>query len=216
MSVQDKQSDAARAAVVKQLRSGSDAPAFASELASLQQEFVRRHASTDDALAYATVDSPVGPLRLIVSARGVVRLVFESTEDVEAVMLHVAREVTPRILREPARTDAVHRELDEYFRGVRQDFDAPLDLRLAHGFRAEVLDHLRDVPFGATVSYTTLARSAGRPRAVRAAASACATNPLPILVPCHRVVRADGSLGGYLGGLDAKRLLLALEGTALA
>jgi methylated-DNA-[protein]-cysteine S-methyltransferase len=164
-------------------------------------------------VAYRTVDSPVGELLLAATPQGLLRIAFD-IEDHDSVLDRIAQTVSPRILRAPQRLDAVAHELDEYFAGRRRTFDVPLDLRLAAGFRREVLDHLSDVAYGRTVSYTELAAVSGRPRAVRAAASACATNPVPLVVPCHRVLRSDGTLGGYLGGLDAKRTLLALERAA--
>jgi len=164
-------------------------------------------------VAYRTVDSPVGELFLAATPDGLLRVAF-ALEDRDAVLDRIARSVSPRILHAPHRLDAVARQLDEYFAGRRRAFDVPVDLRLAAGFRREVLGHLTEVPYGRTVSYTELATASGRPRAVRAAASACATNPLPLVVPCHRVLRSDGSLGGYLGGLEAKRRLLDLERAA--
>lgn len=164
-------------------------------------------------VAYRTVDSPLGQLLLAATPAGLLRVAFE-VEDHDAVLDRLALTVSPRILRAPDRLDAVAHELEEYFAGRRRTFDVPLDLRLAAGFRRDVLDHLADVGYGRTVTYTELATASGRPRAVRAAASACATNPVPLVLPCHRVLRADGSLGGYLGGLDAKRTLLALEQAA--
>src|SRR5690606_33051107 len=113
-----------------------------------------------------------------------------------------------------ARLDGAARELDEYFEGRRRSFDLPLDLRLSTGFRREVVNHLPSIGYGRTESYAQVAAAAGHPRAVRAVGSACATNPLPVVVPCHRVVRSDGTLGGYLGGPEAKTALLALEHAA--
>jgi methylated-DNA-[protein]-cysteine S-methyltransferase len=164
-------------------------------------------------VAYVEHDSPVGRLLLARTPMGLVRIAFLDVEgDDGEVLATLAEHVSPRILRAARGLDTLRNELDEYFAGSRRAFDVPLDLTLAHGFRHEVLEHLRSVAFGTTVSYSTLAEMSGRPRAVRAAAAACANNPVPIVVPCHRVVRSDGSLGGYLGGLDAKRTLLALEG----
>lgn len=161
-------------------------------------------------VAYRTVDSPIGPLLLAATPVGVVRVAF-AVEGHEAVLAELADDVSPRILQAPARLDTVAAELDEYFAGRRHRFDVPVDLRLAHGFRRDVLDHLREIPYGATSSYADVARATGSPRAVRAVGTACATNPVPLVVPCHRVVRSDGSSGNYRGGPDAKRLLLALE-----
>jgi methylated-DNA-[protein]-cysteine S-methyltransferase len=163
-------------------------------------------------VAYVEHDSLVGRLLLASTPRGLARVAFLDVEGDDEVLASLAEQVSPRMLRTERGLDTVRRELDEYFAGSRSAFDVPLDLTLTHGFRHEVLEHLRSVAFGTTVSYSNLAEMSGRPRAVRAAASACANNPVPIVVPCHRVVRSDGSLGGYLGGLDAKRTLLALEG----
>jgi len=122
----------------------------------------------------------------------------------------LADRVSPRILHHPARLDDAARELDEYFDGRRRAFSLNLDWRLSAGFRETVLRHLSDIAYGHTASYATVAELAGRPKAVRAVGTACATNPLPVIVPCHRVIRSDGSMGGYLGGLDAKATLLAV------
>lgn len=170
-------------------------------------------AATEEGLldvAYRTIDTPVGPLLLAATEQGLVRVAFER-QDHDAVLAGLADTVSPRILAAPARLDAVARQLDEYFTGGRRTFDVPLDFRLAKGFRRAVLAHLADIPYAATESYAQVASAAGSPRAVRAVGTACATNPLPVVVPCHRVVRSDGSFGGYAGGPDAKRTLLTLE-----
>lgn len=164
-------------------------------------------------VAYRTVDTPVGTLLLATTERGLLRLAYDR-EDHDAVLQSLAGSVSPRVLRAPARLDPVAQQIEEYFTGTRRTFEVPLDFRLATGFRLEVLRHLSDIDYGHTVSYTQVAASAGSPRAVRAVGSACATNPLPVVVPCHRVVRADGSFGGYVGGLEAKQTLLALEAAA--
>jgi len=164
-------------------------------------------------LAYRTVDSPVGPLLLAATDQGLVRVAY-AAEDHDAVLQQLADKVSPRILRAPARLDAVARELDEYFARARRVFDVPLDWRLAAGFRAAVLHHLPEIGYGQTASYAAVAALAGSPKAVRAVGTACAKNPLPVVVPCHRVVRSDGAMGGYLGGPAAKRLLLDLEAAA--
>ncbi len=161
-------------------------------------------------VAHRTVDSPYGSLLLAATPAGVVRIAF-AVEDHDAVLDRLAATVSPRVLAAPTRLDPVARQLDEYFARDRTRFDLRLDLQLAHGFRRTVLDRLRAVPYGTTRSYSELAREAGSPRAVRAVGSACATNPIPIVVPCHRVVRTDGTIGQYLGGTDAKRSLLAME-----
>jgi methylated-DNA-[protein]-cysteine S-methyltransferase len=164
-------------------------------------------------VAYRTVDTPLGPLLLAATDRGLVRAAFAS-EGHERALEAIAREVSPRILGTPRRLDAAAREIDEYFERRRRSFDLPLDLRLARGFRRTVLTHLPEIRYGTTASYADVARASGSPRAVRAVGTACATNPLPIVVPCHRVVRSDGSMGQYAGGVEAKATLLALEAGA--
>jgi methylated-DNA-[protein]-cysteine S-methyltransferase len=161
-------------------------------------------------VAYRTVDTPLGTLLLAATERGLVRVAYAS-QGHDAALAQLAALVSPRILNAPGRLDAVARELGEYFEHRRQVFDVPLDLRLSAGFRRSVLAHLRQIPYGATESYAQVAAAAGSPRAVRAAGTACATNPVPIVVPCHRVVRSDGSSGGYAGGPAAKQALLTLE-----
>jgi methylated-DNA-[protein]-cysteine S-methyltransferase len=161
-------------------------------------------------LSYRTVDSPLGSLLLAATDQGLVRVAFER-EGHDAVLARLASDVGPRILRAPRRLDEAARQLDEYFAGARRAFEVSLDLRLARGFRHAVLEQLRHIPYGVTRSYAAVARAAGHPAAVRAAASACSHNPLPLVVPCHRVVRSDGTPGEYLGGPEAKRALLALE-----
>ncbi|MFL6128756.1 MAG: methylated-DNA--[protein]-cysteine S-methyltransferase [Mycobacteriales bacterium] len=161
-------------------------------------------------VAYRTVDSPLGSLLLAATDRGLVRVAWER-EDHDRVLAQLADRVSPRVLRAPARLDRAAREIEEYLGHRRTAFDLPLDLRLATGFRRTVLDHLREVGYGRTVSYGQLAAASGSPRAVRAVGTVCATNPLPLVVPCHRVVRADGSPGRYVGGSEVKRALLGLE-----
>jgi methylated-DNA-[protein]-cysteine S-methyltransferase len=164
-------------------------------------------------LAYRTVDSPVGPLLLAATELGLVRVAFAS-EDHDAVLRALSDRISPRILYAPDRLDAAARELEEYFAGRRHAFDVPLDWRLSAGFRSNVLHRLPEIGYGHTASYAAVAQLAGNPRAVRAVGSACATNPLPVVVPCHRVVRSDGGMGGYRGGAEAKRTLLTLEAAA--
>ena len=161
-------------------------------------------------IAYRTVSTPAGDLLVAATPRGVLKVAWP-TEDPDVVLEMLAGQVSPRVLHAPARLDQAARELDEYFAGSRTGFDLPLDLRLAHGFRLEVLQHLREIGYGATESYAVVAAAAGSPRAVRAVGTACATNPVPVVVPCHRVVRSDGTPGAYRGGPEAKRTLLALE-----
>ncbi|MBO0693189.1 MAG: methylated-DNA--[protein]-cysteine S-methyltransferase [Acidimicrobiaceae bacterium] len=161
-------------------------------------------------LAYRLVDSPFGPLLLAATPEGLVRVSYQ-VEGHDQVLARLATQVSPRILEAPARLDRAAAQLDEYFAGRRKGFDLPLDLRLATGFRLQVLEHLPTIAYGTTESYASVAAAAGRPAAVRAAAGACSHNPLPLVIPCHRVVRSDGSLGGYLGGTQVKRTLLDLE-----
>ena len=162
-------------------------------------------------VTYRTIDSPVGPLLLAATDQGLVRVAYES-ENHDAVLQSLADRISPRVLAAADRMDLAARELDEYFAGRRRSFDLPLDWRLATGFRRAVLGTLASgIDYGHTASYAAVASLAGNPKAVRAVGTACATNPLPVVVPCHRVVRSDGSLGGYLGGVAAKQALLALE-----
>jgi methylated-DNA-[protein]-cysteine S-methyltransferase len=164
-------------------------------------------------VAYRTLDTPVGSLLLAATEEGLVRVAYAG-EDHDAVLARLAARISPRVLRAPARLDGAARELEEYFQGRRTRFDLPLDLRLSQGFRRTVLDHLPQIGYGQTASYSAVAVAAGNPKAVRAVGSACATNPLPVVVPCHRVVHRDGSIGQYVGGVDAKRTLLNLESGA--
>jgi len=164
-------------------------------------------------VAYRVVDTVVGPLLLAATDRGLVRVAF-AREDHDGVLAVLAERVSPRILHAPVRLDPAARELDEYFAGRRTRFDLALDRQLSSGFRRAVLDRLAGVAYGTTASYARLAVDVGNPKAVRAVGSACATNPLPVVVPCHRVVRSDGAVGGYVGGPEAKRALLALEAAA--
>jgi methylated-DNA-[protein]-cysteine S-methyltransferase len=165
-------------------------------------------------VAYRTVDSPVGPLLIAATPAGLVRVAFTS-EGHDSVLQNLSDRISPRLLHAPARLDDVARQLDEYFCGRRQGFDVPLDWQLSKGFRRVVLGHLAvDIGYGSTASYAVLARLSGSPKAVRAVGTTCATNPIPVVVPCHRVVRSDGALGSYRGGTAAKRALLELEGVA--
>jgi methylated-DNA-[protein]-cysteine S-methyltransferase len=164
-------------------------------------------------VAYRTIATPVGELLLATTGEGLVRVAYP-LQGHDAVLASLAQTVSPRILRAPARLDQVSRQLDEYFAGRRTEFDLPLDFRLASGFRRTVLAHLPAIPYGHTESYAQVAAASGSPKAVRAVGTACAKNPLPVVVPCHRVVRSDGTSGGYAGGPDAKRALLALESAA--
>lgn len=161
-------------------------------------------------VSYRLVDSPVGQLMLAATERGIVRVAFAS-EDFDTVLGTLAQKVGVRILHRAAPLDAAAHQLDEYFAHARTRFDLALDHQLSSGYRLEVQLALPKIDYGHTTSYKEMAALTGRPAAVRAVGTACATNPLPIVVPCHRVLRSDGSLGGYLGGLDAKKVLLTLE-----
>lgn len=176
----------------------------------------RLHRDADAAqlidVAYRTVDSPVGRLLLAATPLGLVRVAFDR-DDQDDVLQHLSDQISPRVLHAPQRLDAAARELDEYFSGRRKSFDLAVDLQLAGGFRRSVLTHLPEIAYGQTASYADIATLAGSPKAVRATGTACAQNPLPIVLPCHRVIRADGSLGGYVGGSETKALLLEFEGT---
>lgn len=164
-------------------------------------------------VAYTTIDSPVGKLLLAATPEGLVRVAY-AREDHDRVLEALSQKLSPRILRAPKRLDEVAREIDEYFAKHRQVFDLKLDLSLSRGFRRLVQTHLPEIGYGQTRSYRDMAELVGNPKAVRAVGTACATNPLPIVVPCHRVLRTDGTLGGYIGGLEAKTTLLNLEAAA--
>ncbi|MCA0378380.1 MAG: methylated-DNA--[protein]-cysteine S-methyltransferase [Actinobacteria bacterium] len=164
-------------------------------------------------VAYRVIDSPLGKLLLAATPAGLVRVAF-ANENHDLVLEQLAAKLSPRVLRAPRQLDPAARELDEYFEGTRRAFDLPLDLSLSKGFRQLVQQHLPEIGYGQTRSYKEMAEMVGNPQAVRAVGTACATNPLPVVVPCHRVLRTDGSLGGYIGGLPAKTALLELEQSA--
>ena len=175
-------------------------------------EALRDRAAAEGLLdvAYATADSPFGTLLLAKTPRGLVRLGLPG-EDVEAMLADLAGRISPRVLEDPARLDEERRELDDYFAGRRHAFELPIDWQLSNGFLLRARQGIAAIPYGETRTYTDLARAAGNERAVRAAGSACSRNPIPLVVPCHRVLRSDGSLGGYAGGLEMKERLLELE-----
>ncbi len=163
-------------------------------------------------VAYATVDSPVGRLLIATTGRGLVRLAYLDAGDEGPVLEELARAVSPRVLAAPRKLDEPRRELDEYFSGARRRFELALDWRLSHGFGRRVLRATARIPYGSVSTYKQVAAAAGSPRGSRAAGNALGTNPLPIVVPCHRVLHSGGGLGGYTGGLERKRLLLDVEG----
>jgi methylated-DNA-[protein]-cysteine S-methyltransferase len=186
-------------------------PADAGTLARLRLR-LERAAEADGLLdvAYTTVDSPVGPLLLAATPQGLVRVAYD-VEDHDRVLDALAQRLSPRVLRAPGRLATAARELDEYFGGRRREFDLPLDMSLSKGFRQLVQRHLPEIGYGQTRTYGQVAALVGNPRAVRAVGTACATNPLPVVVPCHRVLKADGTPGDYVGGQEAKVTLLTLE-----
>jgi methylated-DNA-[protein]-cysteine S-methyltransferase len=162
-------------------------------------------------VAYATTDSPVGTLLLAATAEGLVRLAYVEDEQPDAVLEELAARVSPRVLAAPERLDEPRRELEQYFAGLRRGFEMPLDWRLVGRFGRQVLRATAAIPYGSVSSYAEVAVAAGSPRGARATGNALGANPLPIVLPCHRVLRSGGALGGYTGGLDKKRTLLALE-----
>ena len=162
-------------------------------------------------VAYASTDSPFGPLLLAKTERGLVRVGLPN-QDANELLVDLAERVSPRVLEAPAELDEARRELDLYFEGKLDRFDLPLDWSLSSGFRLRVQQAIVRIPYGRTANYTEMATKAGNERAVRAAGTACGSNPIPLVVPCHRVLRSGGGLGGYGGGLPMKRALLELEG----
>jgi len=162
-------------------------------------------------VAYTISDSPFGPLLLAATPKGLVKVSLPG-HDPEEALEDLAARVSPRVLEAPARLEEARRELDLYFEGKLTEFELPLDWQLSRDFRRRALRAIDRIPYGRTRSYTEIARSAGNERAVRAAGTACGSNPIPIVVPCHRVLRSGGGLGGYGGGLPMKEALLRLEG----
>jgi methylated-DNA-[protein]-cysteine S-methyltransferase len=171
-----------------------------------------REAATEAGLvdvSFDVADTQIGLLLLAVTERGLCRISFDPEPDRETETL--ARTFGVRVLRAPRELDPVRRELDEYFEGRRRAFDLPLDLRGREGFSRDILERLAKVPYGEVTTYKSLAVEAGNPRAARAVGTIMNRNPIPIVLPCHRVVGSNGSLVGYGGGLERKRLLLDLE-----
>ena len=166
-------------------------------------------------VAYTSVDSPLGPLVVAATPKGLVRVSYTEFRGEDEVLEDLARRVSPRVLEAPARLDGVRRELEEYFEGRRQRFDTPIDWSYLAGFTREVLRATTAIDYGEVSTYAGVAEAAGSPRAVRAAGNALGANPMPVVVPCHRVLRTGGMLGGYTGGIERKEFLLRLEGTLL-
>jgi methylated-DNA-[protein]-cysteine S-methyltransferase len=161
-------------------------------------------------VAYRTLDTPVGRLLLAATSSGLVRIAYER-EDHDGVLRSLAGKISTRVLESPRRLDEVARQLEEYFDGRRTRFDLPIDLRLSAGFRRSVLSYLPAIGYGETASYKSVAAAVNNPKAVRAVGTACATNPLPVVIPCHRVIRSNGQVGPYLGGPEIKHQLLDME-----
>jgi methylated-DNA-[protein]-cysteine S-methyltransferase len=172
------------------------------------------HAAGDGLVdvAYTTVDSPVGTVLVAATHRGLVRIAFGDFLDAGNVIEELSERISPRVLEVPSYFDGVRRELDEYFEGRRTSFDLPLDWQLTRGFNRQVLRRTAEIPYGGVSTYQQVAAAAGSPRAYRAAGNALGSNPIPIVVPCHRVLHSGGGLGGYGGGLERKQILLRLEG----
>jgi methylated-DNA-[protein]-cysteine S-methyltransferase len=161
-------------------------------------------------VAYAQVDSPLGPLTVAATERGLVRVAYPD-RPLDQVLGRLAEAVSPRLLEAPARLDPIRRELDEYFEGRRRRFETPIDWALTRGFFRRVLQATAKIGYGEVRTYAEVAERAGNGRAVRAAGNGLGSNPIPVVVPCHRVVRTGGGLGGYTGGLHRKEFLLGLE-----
>jgi methylated-DNA-[protein]-cysteine S-methyltransferase len=194
------------------LRTGADGlpPKVPAELGQRLEDRAAREGLLD--VSYAEVDSPIGPLAVASTPRGLVRLAFIPAEQLAE---ELADKLSPRVLRSPARLDDVRRELDEYFEGRRQEFEIPVDWSFSHGFFRRVLERTAKIGYGQVGTYAQVAKEAGSPRAVRAAGNALGSNPVAIVVPCHRILRTGGGLGGYGGGLERKEFLLRLEGAML-
>ena len=194
-----------------QLAAGPEAPVDLDALTAAVAQRAEAEGVLD--VAWAETDSPLGPLVLMATEDGLVMVSYHSVD--EAVE-EAGRRISPRVLKAPSRLDPARRELDEYFDRRRQEFDVPLDWRLVGPFQRKVLGACAAIPFGRVSTYQEMAASAGNPRASRAAGNALGANPMPIVVPCHRVLRSGGGFGGYTGGIDKKRMLLELEGVILA
>jgi methylated-DNA-[protein]-cysteine S-methyltransferase len=162
-------------------------------------------------VAYATLESPVGELLLAATEAGLVQVAYVDAAQMDGLLARLADRISPRVLSAPRRLDEPRRELDEYFTGRRRSFEVALDGRLMSAFARRVMTAAAAIPYGAVSSYAQVAAQAGSPHGARAAGNALGSNPLPIILPCHRVLRSGGDLGGYTGGLDRKRTLLAIE-----
>jgi methylated-DNA-[protein]-cysteine S-methyltransferase len=163
-------------------------------------------------VAYARLDSPLGTLLLAATPNGLVRVAYLDADAEQSILEDMAARVSPRVLAAPRVLDRPRRELEEYFAGRRHRFEMALDWRLIGNFARRVLSATAEIPYGSVSTYQEVASRAGSPRGSRAAGNALGSNPLPIVIPCHRVLRSGGGLGGYTGGLERKRTLLAIEG----
>lgn len=212
-STNDTTTAAAEQAVERSLRTGPEDPwtmgADAAEAAGRLSARIAREGLAD--VEFAPVDSPFGTLYGARTRRGLVRLAFPE-ESLEDFLERLAARLSPRIIEAPAALDPVRRELEEYFAGSRRDFDLALDWSLITPFATRVLRKTAAIPYGGHLSYAEVAAEAGSPRGARAAGNALGSNPIPIVIPCHRVLHSGGGLGGYGGGLDRKQFLLELEG----
>jgi methylated-DNA-[protein]-cysteine S-methyltransferase len=188
-------------------------PAGLDVAAAVRRATERAQAEGAVDITYAEVESPLGPLIAAQTGHGLVRIAYEEWGGgLDVVLGDLADRVSPRIVQAPSKLDAVRRQLDEYFAGQRRDFDVPIDWSLSHGFTQRILQAIWAIPFGETSNYRDVAAAAGNVKATRAAGNACGKNPIPIVVPCHRVLRTGGGLGGYTGGVEKKETLLTLEG----
>jgi methylated-DNA-[protein]-cysteine S-methyltransferase len=202
--------EAAEGAVMAALRRGPSAGDVAD---AVRRATDRAHAEGPVDVTYSSLDSPLGRLVAAATPRGLVRLAYEDFNGgVDVVLDHLATRLSPRIVERPTGFDPLRRELDEYFEGRRRGFDISIDWALTTGFTRKVLQATAAIPFGEVSTYRGVAAAAGSERATRAAGNALGSNPLPIVVPCHRVLRTGGGLGGYTGGIEKKQRLLAIEG----
>ena len=181
--------------------------------AETTEAFMKAAADLVD-VAYSEIESPLGTWLAAMTERGLVRIAFNPEE--EDVLGELSERISPRVLEVPARFDDLRREFDEYFDGKRRDFDIDLDWQLVDGFNRRVLKATAKIPYGKMSTYKTMATQAGSPRAARAAGNALHNNPIPLVVPCHRVIGSNGGLVGYGGGLPMKEALLELEGARAA
>ena len=194
------------------LRAGAATPEGLEDASARLAARAQREGLLD--VAYAMVDSPLGPLLAVGTEGGLVMLAY-TDDGIDDRLARIADAVSPRILEAPARLDPARRELDEYFAGRRRDFDLPIDWALVHGYARAVLERTAAIPYGEARTYGEISAEAGSPRGARATGNALGSNPIPIVIPCHRVLRSGGVLGGYTGGTERKRFLLDLEGSEL-